>query len=81
MCGTENGTKCYEHQFGFNSWVSFPSLGIHREGFTLNRVGETLVVVGGLRVEYEIEIYENKKWIKGPHIPETDGLIHHCSVR
>ena len=72
---------CLELDSNENEWKSFPSLNKPREQFTLNTVGNALVAVGGFKAEYEIEIYENGKWCKGPNIPDTRGLFHHCSVR
>jgi len=93
VCGSDNnsdkntGSKCYKFCLDSskrdsyeNEWKSFPSLNKPREHFTLNTVGNSLVAVGGFKAECEIEIYENDKWCKGPNVPDTNGLFHHCSV-
>ena len=84
LCGGEDknkSTACYSHELGTTEWSVMPSLNEHRERFTMNAVGDLIAVVGGFKSGTDIEVFKEGKWMRGPYLKASHGVVHHCAVR
>jgi len=83
LCGGEDknkSTACYSHELGTTEWSVMPSLNEHRERFTMNAVGDLIAVVGGFKSGTDIEVFKEGKWMRGPYLKASHGVVHHCAV-
>merc|ERR1719295_1586173 len=82
LCGGDEyiETNCIQTKPDYLDWEPFPSLLSQRERFAMASVGNSIVVVGGFKADFAVEIYQNGKWRKGPYFEDARNLIHHCAV-
>jgi len=74
------GTPCYKTDMKTAEWTPFAPLIEHRERFTMDVVGNKLVVVGGFKAGCDVEVFNGETWEEGPSLKLMHGVVHHCSV-
>merc|ERR1719481_1063153 len=74
------GTPCFKTGLTHPEWKPFAPMIEHRERFTMNVVGDKIVVIGGFKAGCDIEVFNGEVWEEGPPLSVMHGVVHHCSV-
>merc|ERR1711915_696145 len=84
VCGggaMKSETPCFKKGLKSNVWDEIMPLKRNIKRFSMNVVGEAIVVVGGFKKEVgpDVEVLKDGRWIDGPSLHEH-GIEKHCSV-
>jgi len=74
------GTPCFKTGLTNPEWKPFAPMIEHRERFTMNVIGDKIVVIGGFKAGCDIEVFNGEVWEEGPPLNVMHGVVHHCSV-